>query len=140
MGKREKPGLIVRKLPGGALSPVSAFDAERLASLAVGAEFNVTERSRRSVPQHRLYWEMLGRVVENMDEWPTSSHLHRALKQSLGYVTVNYDLSGKPFIEVDSTAFDAMTQSEFQVYFQKATEALAKLLGTDPLTFYSEAA
>jgi hypothetical protein len=140
MGKRERPGLIVQKRGNGGLYPVSAFDAERLSSLPMGTEFNVTERSRRSLPQHRLYWEMLGRVVENMDEWPTSSHLHRALKQSLGYVTVNYDLSGTPFIEVDSTAFDAMTQSEFQVYFDKATEALAKLLGADPLTFYSEAA
>jgi hypothetical protein len=136
---REKAGLIVQKRGNGGLYPVSAFDAERLDALKMGTEFNVTERTRRSLPQHRTYWLALTNVVAATDKWPTAEHLHRALKQSLGYVTVNHDLNGRPFIEVDSTAFDAMGQSEFQAYFDKAMPALAEAVGFDPLAFLEAA-
>lgn len=137
---REKAGLIVRRNADGRLAPVSAFDAETLSRFPAGTQFNVTSRTRRSSPQNRLYWETLGRVVEATGCYPTSEHLHRALKHSLGYVTVYSDLRGNPFIDVDSVAFDAMSQEAYQTYFDKAMELLNRLTGSDVLAFYAEAA
>lgn len=137
---REKAGLIVRRNADGRLAPVSAFDAETLGRFPAGTEFNVTSRTRRSSQQNRLYWETLGRVVQATGRYPTSEHLHRAIKQTLGYVTVNYTLDGKPFVEVDSVGFDAMGQEDYQTFFDAAMKLLADLIGSDPLAFYAEAA
>ena len=48
--------------------------------------------------------------------------------------------TGEVSTAVDSTAFDAMNQDEFKLYFQTAMEKLAEHIGYDPLAFYEGAA
>jgi hypothetical protein len=74
------------------------------------------------------------------DAYPTPQKLHKALKRALGYVEMIPDLNGGEFEDVDSIAISAMDQQEFQVYFNRAMELLAKLTGIDPMTLLSEAA
>ena len=75
MMKREKPPVpMVRKERHG-YSPVSAYDAELLFSDATGTEYDLVKRTKRSLPQLRLYWAMLGRVVKATGKWPTPEHL-----------------------------------------------------------------
>lgn len=136
---RESAGCIVRKTPRG-LIPASGFDQEQLMAAPIGSEFKLVRMSRRSLPQHRSYWKALSLVVDNDDRWATAEHLHDALKRACGRVTVIHDLSGKPFVVADSTGFDAMTQDEFQAYFNQAMAKLAEAVGFDPLGFLEEAA
>ena len=140
MAKRTKEtaGIIVRKGPKGSLLPAGPFDYEQLDGYPVGAEFSVKSMTKRSIPQHRVYWKALSVVVNATDAWPTKEHLHDALKRDLGYVGFTTGLDGKPFERVDSTAFDAMTQEEFQVYFDKANARIAEVTGIDPLAWLEE--
>lgn len=141
MTKRDKPSLIVAKR-SGAFRPVSQYDAEQMAVYADGTEFDLKPRARRSNPQNRLYWQTLANMIEATslkDKWPTSSHLHDALLRDLGYIHVAFDLDGKPYLERDSTAFDAMEPDAFRAYFDAAMARLSELTGTDPLQAHEAA-
>lgn len=136
---REKPSIIVRRTKRG-LSPASAYDAEVLAGLPLGAEFDLVQRSRRSLPQLRTYWKALTLVVNATDMWPTPEHLHEALKIDLGYVTIIRALDGKRLVITDSAGVNAMDAAEFKGFFERAMVRLADVTGIDPLAFLEEAA
>lgn len=130
----ERAPVMMRRVRGG-LSPVSSFDAERLDRYGIGVDLEVRIMQRRSIPQQRLYWAMLGRVVENTDDWPTSEHLHEALKLHLGYTTPMKTVDGRTVWRPDSTAFASMDGAEFKVFFDRAVETIAThiLPGVDPI-------
>lgn len=136
---REAAGIIVRREARG-LVPVSAFDAEQLERAPLGTEFDLSARTKRTLPLQRTYWKALHEVVTATGRWPTAEHLHDALRRDLGYVTVRVNLLGQPYLATDSTAFDAMTQSEFKAYVDAAMQRLAEVCGFDPLAFLDEAA
>lgn len=136
--KRDKPGIIMLK-KAWCLEPASAYDAEQFNKHGDGDQFTVSPVKGRSLPQHRLYWAMLTRAVEATDMWPSAEHLHDALKRDMGFWTVSKTIDGKPYLTTDSTAFDAMTQAEFQAFMDRAAARLAEVLGVDPLDL-SEAA
>lgn len=140
MAKRDKqPPPIVRRTARG-LSPVTAHDAEAIMSDALGAEYDLVKRSRRSSPQLRLYWVMLGRVVRATGKWPTAEHLHDDLKLACGYRKQIVDWeTGEIAVATDSVAFNAMSPDEFRTYFDLAMIKLSEHLGFDPLA-YAEAA
>lgn len=140
MAKRDKPPApIVRKEARG-LSPVNAFFAEMVINDPVGTEYDLVKRTKRSNPQNALYWSTLGHVVSATGKWPNAEKLHDALKRACGFITVNYDMQGNEFITTDSTAFEAMSADEFQVYFDLAMEKLADALGFDPMAYLPRAA
>ena len=138
--RKDRPGIIVRKV-SGKLSPVHAFDAERLEALPEGAEFDVTPRSRRSSPQNRLYWQTLKRVVDATQIAPTPEALHETLKMACGIVLAVRDLqTGKPRLIPDSAAFDRLPHDEFCRYMTDAMQLLSERVGFDVLDFYDESA
>lgn len=140
MTKRRRPAAPIVRLTKSGLRPVSAYDDERLASDAIGTEYELTKRSRRSLPQHRLYWQMLSQAVAATDMWATPEHLHDDLKLSCGYVRKSVNLTtGEIIVTVDSTAFDAMTGDEFKAFFDRAAALLAEHIGCDPLEFLNAA-
>jgi hypothetical protein len=122
----------------GRLLPVGAFDAERFDALPEGTEFDIVARSQRSLPQQRTYWLALHRIVEATDRWPDAEHLHDALRRSLGYIHVRKDLTGEPYLALDSTAFDAMSADEFSAYMQRAFSRLTEATGINPTAFLDE--
>jgi len=137
--KRERPSIIVRRTRRG-LAPVSAFDEERLHGMALNTECEVRPLTKRSLPQLRLYWSILSRVVAATDIAPTSRHLHEILKIKLGYVTPVRLWDGKVQLWPDSTALDAMQPDEFSRYFDHAMQLIAERCGFDPLLEFSEGA
>lgn len=134
--KRNPP--IFTKRRGGYLTPTSAYDAERFDAFPDGTEFDIIPRSRRSLPQQRTYWLALHRIVEATDRWPDAEHLHDALRRSLGYIHVRKDLTGEPYLALDSTAFDAMTSDQFSAYMTRAFARLAEVTGINPAAFLDE--
>jgi len=137
--KREKPSLIVRKTRRG-LAPVSAFDEERLHDMPLRTEFELKPLTRRSLPQLRLYWSILTRVVAATDVAPTATHLHDLLKVEMGYVRPVRLLDGREMLWPDSIALEAMPADEFRLYFDDAMMRLAERCGFDPLLEFSEGA
>ncbi len=135
--RRDKPPApIVTKTANG-LKPVSGYDAERLDTEPIGAEFDLIKRSKRSNPQQGLYWRGLHLAVEATGNWPTASHLHEDLKLMCGFRRQAVDWeTGEVFTTLDSTAFDAMTQEEFSVYFNAAQAKWIEHYGFDPWTEY----
>lgn len=139
MAKREKAGIIFVKSARGTLAPASAYDAEAFDRLPPGAEVDVSPRTKRSLPQHRVYWKALGEIVKATEAWPTAEHLHEAVKRDLGYVSVRKNLIGQPYAVTDSIAFDEMSQGEFQIFFDAAMRRIAEATGIDPLAFLDRA-
>ena len=129
--------IIVCKTAKG-ITPASAFDAEELDRFPLNTEFDIVPRTHRSSKQNRTYWLALNKIVAATDRWPDSRHLHDALRRSLGYIHVRKDLSGEPYLALDSTAFDSMSANEFSAYFERAIARLAQVTQCDPLAFLDE--
>lgn len=103
-----------------------AYHAKLKPGQIVGAEI---ARSR-SLPQHKLYWSVLTKVVETTGDYPTPEKLHLALKVHLGFVEKVRLINGKMVLLDSSTAFDAMNQTEFQSYIDSAFRTIeTDLLG-----------
>lgn len=127
------PPPIVRK-ERGRLVPVSSWDAAGLDEYPDGTEFDLRARTKRSRPQHRLYWSVLAQAVEATGRWPTAEALHTALKVRLGRFEPIFDMSGNVVgMKPDSTAFAAMPHREFTAYAEQAYAALSEALGYDCL-------
>jgi hypothetical protein len=130
-------GMIFEKRRGR-LVPAGALDAEDFDVMPEGAQFELKSLTRRSLPQAHLYWQVLENVVQATGRWPTRYHLHDALRRDLGYIHVQRDLAGEPYLAVDSTAFDAMSAEAFGVFFEQAMARLADVTQCDPLAFLDE--
>jgi len=130
--KRDAPPPPTVRLEGGRLTPVTASDAELMAAYAHGTEFDLKHRSRRSNPHNGMYWAILSRIVKATDAYPTPEHMHRWVKMRLGYTDPICDPSGRIIaVTVDSTAFAAMDQAAFNVFFEKAMQLIAAEMGID---------
>lgn len=131
---RNNPPIYMQR-NGSSLVAVSQIDMEFLQRYAEGSTVEVITKQRRSIPQHRRYWVALGETVlaTGGNPYPTASHLHEALKMALGYVQTLHHLSGRITAMPDSTAFSAMDQAAFKVYFDNAMRLIAERFGFDPL-------
>src|SRR5580765_997020 len=132
-------GMIFEKRRGR-LVPAGALDAEDFDVMPEGAQFELKSLTRRSLPQAHLYWQVLENVVQATGRWPTRYHLHDALRRDLGYIHIQRDLAGEPYLAVDSTAFDAMSAEEFSAYMQRAFSRLTEVTGIEPLILLEKAA
>ena len=120
------------KLTGGRLSPVTAWDAELLNGFPDGQLFDAKPRSKRSVPHHRMYWAQLGQIVKASEAFATPDHMHDWVKVKLGYVRVILGPTGQPVgMSVDSTAFAAMDQRAFGLFYEKFSRLVAEEMGID---------
>ena len=133
---REKRICIMRR-SGTALLPVSQADEEIIRELGYG-DIEVKFAKRRSNPQLRLYWQMLNKIIEATDAYPTSEHLHQAVKMHLGYTTEIRTFDGELVRVADSVAFSKMDGYEFKIFFDQAVALLATTFGIDPLEWYVE--
>jgi hypothetical protein len=132
-----RPGIIFEKRRRH-LVPASAIDAEDFDAMPEGTQVELTVLSHRSSAQLRAYWKALDDIVKATGMWATRYHLHDALRRDLGYIHVQRDLAGEPYLAVDSTAFDAMKPDEFNAYFEAAMQRLAEVTGINPTAFIDE--
>lgn len=80
----------------------------------------------RSVPQNSLYWVILGKVVQNQEQFPSTIVLHDALKDRLGYNTEYEFPDGYKFTYQGSTSFEDMDGVDFKKYFDLAMELICR--------------
>jgi hypothetical protein len=86
----------------------------------------------RSVQHNALYWSQLHEIVASgATKYPTAEHLHDAIKAEMGYVSPVYRLDGSVVFVPDSTAFEKMTQKDFNAFYERAIELIQTHLGID---------
>lgn len=124
---------ITMKRRGSVLIPTTGFDEGLLHALPEDAVMEVTVARRRSLPQLRMYWSILHRVVAATGSHPTPEHLHSAIKLALDYATDVTTMDGEIIRIPDSVAFDKMDATAFRDFFDRAVELLNKLTGSDVL-------
>lgn len=133
MAKDKPPAPIVIKA-GSRLTPVSSYDADELERYAIGTEFDLVARTKRSLPQNGTYWKTLDKAVQATGRWPSREALHTALKVKLGHVDPIFGMDGRVVgMQPQSTAFEAMTHVEFRDYMDRAMAELSEALGYDAL-------
>lgn len=104
-----------------------AQHAKLCPGLLVGARI---ARSR-SIVQNKLYWAVLGAVVDATGKWGSAEELHLALKVATGHVDLVHLIDGRLVKVPGSTSFDAMNQEEFQAYMDHAFRILSDDVGFD---------
>jgi hypothetical protein len=115
----DKPPIMVQRR-GEFLMPQAPVDGERIRELPAGKALKVTvSQPRRSSPQNRLYWSLLGVVCENLDQPIEPEHLHDWLKLKLGMTTPIRQRNGEIVQVPRSIAFDKMEHGEFTAYFAR---------------------
>jgi hypothetical protein len=79
-------------------------------------------------------------VVKATNRWPSAEHLHDELKLACGFYRKAANLAtGEIMLIPDSTAFDKMTQDEWQTYMDQAMKLLSSECGYDPLAWLEAA-
>lgn len=132
MAARSKPPSPMVEKSARGLVPVGPFDAEEIDRAKVGQLYDLVPRSKRSLPQQRMYWGVLQAVVAATGAWPTAGHLHEILVIEAGFVHPVLDpFTGEWRPMRDSTAFDAMSADEFKVYMDTALAKLSEAIGVD---------
>ena len=107
----------------GFLVPITADDAMLLEDFPRNSLFSLKPTKKRSHPMINMYWATLRKVCRATDRWPSVKHLHREIKIINGYYTKAI-INGDVYTIPDSVAFDAMTQDEFNLFFERAMLAL----------------
>lgn len=122
----ERPPILVQRR-GEFLVPCGPTDGERLRDLPAGKALRIEVRQpRRSNPQLRLYWAMLGLVVENLQEPIPVETLHAWIKLRLGYTSEIKLRSGEVVEVPGSIAFDKMDHAAFTAFMQQAKDLIVR--------------
>lgn len=129
----EKAPLFVVKRPGQFV-PASAIDAELFDKIANGSEVEITVKQKRSNSRLRLYWSVLGAVVDATGRWHSKEDLSDALKMACGVSEIRHPLNGAPYLVPDSVAFSRMTETDFTAFMDRAFAMLAERIECDPLS------
>ena len=126
------PAILVQKCPTG-WRPYGPHSGVMIDGLLMGQVATLTPRKGRTLPRNAAYWAGLQQAVAATDAWPTAAHLHEDLKRLCGYVDFYTNpLTGREEIRPQSTAFAAMSESEFAAFFALAQMRFAQKMGFDP--------
>jgi len=131
----DRPIYAIRTREG--LAPEFRSDLDAFERYPIGARVRVKITQPRSVPKHRLYWQVLSKWVEATDAAYSPETLHEAIKLKLGYVTPIKMADGVHEVPA-SISFSAMGEAEFSQFMDKAMALLAEAGGFDPLEFYEK--
>lgn len=127
--------MMVRR--GLALYPLDGLAQAEIEELPERKPLKTVVTKARSVPQHRLYFAMLKKVVENLDQDLTKDDLHEWMKLRLGCTKEVRQRNGEIVTVPSSIAFENMDQIEFETFFRKAvvliTEHIIPGLGSAAL-------
>jgi hypothetical protein len=107
------------------LVPHAPYDVEMLERFPEGVPLRIQLAQPRSGPRHRLYRVALRIVVDNTDKFSTEDALHKSLLLACNVTEPVVTMAGEFIYFPSSTAFDAMPEEEFKVYFDTAMEIIA---------------
>lgn len=122
------------------LRPCDQAGLEVLSKIPKDAVVQVEIKRPRSLPQLRMYWQMLDFVVENSDRWPSAKVLDAAIKIELGHCTVYKRPDGELGYIPDSISFERMGQDRFNEFMDRAIDLICQHLipGMEPSALRAE--
>ena len=138
MKKDRPPSPICGKTINGLIA-VSAYDAEQLDGFAIGTEFDLIARTKRSDKQFRTYWKALNGVVKATGAWSNSEAVHRWIKFELQRFEPILGPNGEVVgTTLDSAAMDKMPHKDFCEFMDQAMARLSKEVGYDVMAWLNE--
>jgi hypothetical protein len=126
--KRRREPIYLRVVKGG-FEPSSDYYAKMLRTkgLKVGDLVRAELTKPRNPRHHALVMSLLHRVLQNQDGLLTIDQLLTVLKIKLGRCAPYIDAaSGKTYFVVESIAFDAMDQGEFETFWKDLCNVIAR--------------
>ena len=102
---------------GRSLRPVEPRAFELMRGFKMGQRVMVEAWSPRNIDQHRLFFGVLGKVVENSETWTDVDTLRDALLLETQHVDVRRNLAGRVYVIPKSLRFASMPQAEFAKVF-----------------------
>lgn len=90
----------------------------------------VEVKRRRNARFHRLYWALVGKIFENLDEerallYPSADDLHDAIKICVGLRHRLVMPDGTLAYRAGSIAFHKMSEDEFRAFYDRVCDAVA---------------
>jgi len=124
---------VIMRRSGDRLVPVAEWERERLMEIPEGRDLTVKITRTRSAKQHRLFWALMQKSVENHPYYVRGEQLVEWLKIRLGYVEEVMFHDGQMLTKVSSISFGSMGQDAFQKFFNMALDVITGevLPGTD---------
>jgi hypothetical protein len=107
--------------------PVSAAAREFWAKTKLGQVVEIKARRPRNPGHHRKMFAMLGLVVDNTELFANTDDALTGLKAIMGHG--RWDRikgTSKDIFYPDSIAFDAMSQAEFEPFYEEALAAVRR--------------
>lgn len=134
--KSKNQWILVRKmfvdgLSNPVLVPHAPYDVEMFERYPENKPLRIQLAQPRSGPRHRLYRVILRIVAENNRFYSTEDSLHKALLVSCGVTEPMVTMEGEIILLPSSTAFEAMPEEEFKIYFDKAMELIGTVVIPD---------
>jgi hypothetical protein len=133
--------LIACRKVDGALRPVDEAGEKVFArikdSTGLAANENtsglvlVEVKRKRNARFHRLYWALIHKIFENLDEerqllYPSQDDLHDAIKICVGLRHRIVLPDGTQAFRAGSVAFHKMSEDEFRAFYDRVCDAVAK--------------
>lgn len=109
---------------GDRLVPVTEWDREQLLEYPEARDLTVRISRTRSAKQHRLFWALMQKSVENHPYYLRPEQLVEWLKIRLGYVEEIMFHDGQMLTKVSSISFGAMGQDDFRKFFDLAVHII----------------
>lgn len=135
MAKAKDAPRPILRLRMGRLEAVTSHDAELIGQYPQGQEFDLVPRSKRSAPHNSKYWVELAQIVTATGSWPNVEKMHEWVKIRLGHVSPVLGPQGQIVgLTVNSTAFHAMKQHQFNQFYEQFAALVAADLGIDLAT------
>lgn len=118
--------IICRKLMGS-LRPCDEAGELLLSKIKNNDLVQVEVKRPRNVQHHRLYWALVSKVWENLDQerYPTPDDLSAAVKIAAGIRTRIVLPDGTQGFIPGSIAFHKMSQDEFSAFYDRVCDLIA---------------
>lgn len=122
---------IYLKKTQGVLTPAYSTDQEQFSTLKNNTIYRAKIVKPRHPEHHQLVMALCNAVVHNdrTGLFPTVKSVLNKIKLNLGYIEGYQTIDEKVVVILKSISFDAMDQTEFQEFWNKALPIVARLLG-----------
>ena len=115
----------------GNLTPCTQDDKDKIAKMPSGEPFQIKYVEIRNVKHHRLYFQFINKVYQNLPEkfdknWPDVDSFRRAMQTYAGYYVETISLKGETHLQPKSIAFDKLDETAFSELHSKVRNVIGK--------------
>jgi hypothetical protein len=111
---------------GGKLVPADEASRAILSKIKTGDVVRVEVKRPRNTAHHRKFFALLNVVFENQEAYENPDHLLLALKYAVGHCDIVIAKDGSKMPIGRSIAFHKMNQAEFEAFYEKCLDVIAK--------------